>query len=145
MGHNEVANIPLKWKLNNMPIYQYRNPETGEIIEVIQGMKDQHEFVDDNGVKYERVFSVPNASVDTQIDPFNVDKILDKTKKKQTIGEMWDHSAELSERRAEKAGGEDPVKAEYLKNYSKKRKGKRHPGANKGKTIEVDLSKINKK
>ena len=128
-----------------MPIYEYRNPDTGKTVEVIQGMKDNHEFTDDNGVKYERVFSIPNASIDTQIDPFNVDRLMDKTRKKQTVGEMWDHAEELSNKRAEKAGGTDPIKEQYLKDYSKKRKGKRHPSANKGKDIEVDLSKHMKK
>ena len=128
-----------------MPIYGYKNPETDEVIEVTQSMKDEHVYVDENGLKWGRVWESPNASIDTQIDPFDIGKVLDKTNKKQTIGEMWDHSAELSERRAAKTGGEDPVRAKYLKDYSKKRKGKRHPSANKDKTIEIDLSKINKK
>jgi hypothetical protein len=127
-----------------MPIYEYKNPKTGETVEVIQGMKDKHIFVDDQGVKWERVWVSPNTSVDTVLDPFNKEKYLDKTRKSQSLGEMWDHAAELSEKRAHLAGGEDPVKKEYLKEYSEKRRGKTHPSVNKDKTIEIDFNKLSK-
>jgi hypothetical protein len=43
-----------------------------------------------------------------------------------TIGDLWDRSAELSEKRS-KIYGKDPVKDKYFKDWSKKRKGKKHP------------------
>ena len=44
---------------------------------------------------------------------------------------MWDKSAELSAKRAEKNGGIDPVKEQWKKDYSKKRKGAKYtPGGN---------------
>ena len=48
-----------------MPIYEYSHPETGEVIEVIQGMTDKHTFIDDHGVEWERGCNVPNAAIDT--------------------------------------------------------------------------------
>ena len=39
---------------------------------------------------------------------------------------MWDRSKELSEKRKEKEG-RDPVQQQYFKDYSKKRKGVKHP------------------
>jgi predicted nucleic acid-binding Zn ribbon protein len=53
-----------------MPFYVYQNPNTGEVIEVMQSMKEKHEYTDSEGVKWNRVFLNPNASIDTKIDPF---------------------------------------------------------------------------
>lgn len=90
-------------------------------------MQDEHVYEED-GVKWERVFTVPQASIDANIDPFNQQQFIDKTGSKNgSVGDVWDRSAELSAKRAEKAGGVDPVKAKYYKDYSKKRKGKPHP------------------
>ena len=50
---------------------------------------------------------------------------VSKTKAK-TYGELWDHSAEMSSRRAEQHGGKDPVKQEFFKKNSEKRGGKKH-------------------
>lgn len=43
------------------------------------------------------------------------------------MGDLWDRSQELSEKRKKLYGGEDPVKKKYYDNWSKKRKGKVHP------------------
>ena len=40
-----------------MPIYEYRNPETGETIEVVQKMNDSHIYIDYDGLEWERVYS----------------------------------------------------------------------------------------
>ena len=50
---------------------------------------------------------------------------VSKTKAK-TYGELWDHSAEMSERRAEQHGGKDPVKQEFFNRNSEERGGKKH-------------------
>ena len=42
-----------------------------------------------------------------------------------TVGDMWDLSKDMSEKRAKKAG-KDPVKEKYFKDYEKKRKGVKH-------------------
>jgi hypothetical protein len=46
------------------------------------------------------------------------------------MGDLWDRSAELSAKRKDKMG-KDPVKEKYFENWSKKRKGKKHPSAGK--------------
>ncbi len=109
-----------------MAIYLYKNPQTGKIIEVFQSVNDKHEYSDESGIKYERVFTVPNASIDSQIDPFSSRDFVSKTKdKKMSLGEMWDASKEASNKR-EKSQGKDSVKSKHFKNYSSKRKGIKH-------------------
>ncbi len=109
-----------------MPQYLFRHPETGEIIAVIQKMNDSHEFTDEAGVKYERVFTVPCAATDTHVDPFSAKDFVRRTNKKMSLGSMWEESAELSEKRKKKAGV-DPVKEKSMAEYEKRTK-KRHPG-----------------
>lgn len=109
-----------------MAIYEYRNPETGEIVEIVQSVNDVHEYVK-NGIKYERVFSKPNMSVDTSIDVFDAKGFERKTaSKKGSVGDLWDSAKEASEKR-EKITGKDSMKEEYLSNYSKARRGKKLP------------------
>ena len=104
-----------------MPIYKFRHPKTNETIEIIQRMKETHVYVDDEGVEWSRVWESPNASVDTSIDPFSAKQFREKTGKKgETLGEMWDLSAELSKKRKEKHGY-DPVKQKALEKYKDKR------------------------
>lgn len=110
-----------------MPNYTYRNNISGEIREVFQRMTDEHIYIDENGLKWERVFTSPCASVDTKIDAFSSKEFVQKTAKKgMTVGDMWDRSAELSEKR-EKIIGKDPVKEKTFTDYEKKTK-KTHPG-----------------
>lgn len=86
-----------------MPIYEFKNPKTGDVVEVIQGMKDKHVFIDDQGTEWRRVWVSPNASVDSQIDADSSKQFVNKTKDWNT-GEMWDYSAELSQKRKDKRG-----------------------------------------
>jgi hypothetical protein len=109
-----------------MPIYEYTNPETDEVIEVVQGMTDKHVFVDDQGVEWLRVFNVPNAAIDSDIDPFSKSDFLKATAKKgMTAGDMMDLSEKLSKKR-ESSRGLDPVKDKTVTAYEKKT-GKAHP------------------
>ncbi len=109
-----------------MPIYVYENPETGEIVEVIQKMSDKHEYVDDSGVKYRRVFLPANTQIDGDIDELSAKDFVEKTRNKSgTIGDLWDMSKELSEKRKKKHG-KDPILQKYYKNYSKERNGMKH-------------------
>ena len=62
---------------------------------------------------------------------------------KGTFGDMMDYSAELSEKRSEKRGGEDPTKKRHFENYEKK-VGKKHiedrakSYENKGFKVDLD-------
>ena len=125
-----------------MPLYTYRHPDTGEEKDVLQSMNDEHIYIDEFGLEWKRVFTVPHASIDSNIDPFSESQFRDSTgAKKGTVGNMLDYSEEMSQRRAEKAGGEDPVKKKYFDDYAAKRNGQRHVSELKtyeSKTVKVD-------
>ncbi len=125
-----------------MPIYVYKHPEKEEYREVFQGMNDEHVYSEDD-VEWSRVFLAPNASIDNTIDPFSKQQYIDATyNKKGTIGDMMDLSAELSSKRAEKAGGLDPVKEKFYDSYAKERKGTEHPNRIKERGYESKNVKI---
>lgn len=116
-----------------MPIYIYKNDTTGEVKEVFQGMKDEHIYEED-GIKWSRVFVNPNALVDTfnSLDPFDKNAFIKRTAKVgMNVGEMWDESKKLSEKRA-KSVGQDYVKLNAQNKY-KTLTGKDHPEAPKPK------------
>ncbi len=60
----------------------------------------------------------------TKVDPYSQSDFLKATDKKMTMGEMWDLSKELSEKRASK-DGTDAVKEKNMKDYEK-RNGVKH-------------------
>lgn len=105
-----------------MPIYLFKNPTSDKIVQVYQEMNAEHSY-SENGIKYERVFTVPNAAIDSEIDPNSAQQFVEKTgKMKGTLGEIWDYSKELSEKRS-RSSGVDPVRQQAEASYSKKRKG----------------------
>jgi len=116
-----------------MPSYEFINPDTLEMIEVSQRMSEPHVYIDENGLEWKRVWSSPNAAIDTDLNPEDRQGFLRKTESKNiTMGDMMDQSAEMSRKRAKLHGGEDPVQRKYLDDWSKKRKGKKHPKDPKG-------------
>ena len=129
------------------PIYIYKHPENEKHIEVFQTMMEDHVYVDSDGLEWKRIFTIPNASIDSQIDANSSKEFIEKTaNKKGTVGEMMDYSKELSQVRAEKNGGVDPIKEKYYKDYAAKRKGAKHVDQMKSemknnKHINIDLSK----
>lgn len=121
-----------------MPIYLFKNPKTGKVVSVFQQMNEDHTYSQD-GIKYERVFTVPNAQIDADIDLNSSEKFVEKTgKMKGTLGEIWDYSQELSNKRAEKNGGIDPVRQKAEEKYSKKRRGMKY----KSKVNPSEMPKI---
>ena len=120
-----------------MPIYIYKHPEEEKYTEVVQGMNDEHIHFDSDGLKWKRIFTIPNASIDTHIDPHSSKEFVDKTaSKKGTFGEMMNYSKEMSERRSESNGGIDPVKEKHFADYSKSRNGAKHLDEVKSKGYE---------
>ena len=111
-----------------MPLYTYIHPETEETIDVVQSVHDEHVYIDKNGVTWQRVFTAPEVNTQGNLKADCTPKEFSEfTKnKKGTLGDMFDRSAELSEKRR-KMYGKDPVKEKYYKDWSKKRKGKVHP------------------
>ena len=112
-----------------MPIYVYEHPETGERKEVIQSMKETHEY-SEGGVKWKRVFVNPNSAIDTKIDPDSSRAFIKKKDNKgMTLGDMFDLSKKLSQER-EKKYGKDPVKEKTAAEY-KRKTTKEHPLASR--------------
>lgn len=124
-----------------MPIYIYKHPDKEEYREVVQTMTEIHAYSED-GIEWKRVFTKPNASIDTKVDAFDKNKFIAKTgNMKGTVGDMLDYSADLSRKRAEiHASGEDPVKRAHFNEYEKKI-GKKHL-EDKKKVIETAKVKI---
>lgn len=109
----------------------FEHQETGETAEVFFHMKDEKVYNGEDGTQtgqWKRVFLIPQASIDANIDPFDKNAFINSQNlKKETIGSTLDRSAEMSERRAAIMGGVDPVKQKALESYAAKRHGKRHP------------------
>ena len=128
-----------------MPIYIYKHPAKEEYTEVLQTMAEDHIYSDSEGLEWKRVFTVPNASIDTRVDPNSSTEFIRKTEnKKGTIGDMMDYSKELSHERSDSNGGFDPVKEKYYKDYASKRKGAKHVDQMKSemksnKHVNIDL------
>ena len=118
----------------------FQHPDSEETIEVVQKMKDDHAYIDEKGTKWNRIFSVPNASIDTALnaDTSATDWMRKTENKNWTLGDAWDTSAELSRQR-EKKMGKDPLREKGLKEYSKKRKGMQHDSVKKS-TKHWDVS-----
>lgn len=109
-----------------MPLYLFKNPKTGIVVQVFQLMNEEHKY-SENGIQYERVFTVPNAQIDTEFDVDSSSKFVEKTgKMKGTLGEIWDYSEELSKKRASKYDGIDPLRQKAEEKYSKKRRGMKY-------------------
>jgi len=109
-----------------MPFYLFKHPDFEKVIEVFQNMKDEHVYVDPNGIEWNRIFTAPNAAVDTKIDATSSEDFVNKTRGKgMTMGQLWDESKTASEKR-KKILGKDPIREKHFKKYSKKRKGMKH-------------------
>ncbi len=109
-----------------MPYYLFENPEDGKVEEIFFHMNDDKRYFV-NHTEWKRVYTVPQASVDTQADPFSPKDFVKATNKKGgKYGDLLDKAAEMSKKREEKMGV-DPVKEKYLQDYSKTRNGLKHP------------------
>ncbi|NVM34334.1 MAG: hypothetical protein HWN81_01985 [Candidatus Lokiarchaeota archaeon] len=125
------------------PIYIYKHPELEEYTEVVQGMNDKHVYFDSEGLEWKRVFTIPNASIDSQIDPYSSKQFVESTaNKKGSFGDMMDYSKEMSQKRAEANGGIDPVREKTFKDYSEKRNGAKHFDEIKSKGYESKNLKV---
>lgn len=112
-----------------MPEFLFKHPDKEEYKEVFFKMNDDKKYVDDEGVEWKRRWHIPNASVDSisNTNPFDIQSHVDKTgRRKGTMDDLFNISKEMSERRAEKLGHEDPVKKKFFENYAKKNNGAKH-------------------
>lgn len=118
-----------------MPIFIYSNPKTGEIREIVQSVHEEHTFVDEDGVAWNREYTVPTASIDSKLDPFSASDFARKTNTKGTLGDIIDRSKEMSIKRSDKLGY-DPIQEKHYENYSKRRNGHEHNDVRKRKLKE---------
>ena len=110
-----------------MPVYIFEHPKTKEVREILQKMNDDHVYVDEDGVKWDRIFTIPAAGIDGRNDSISPKDFVEKTRGKgMTVGDMWDAAAQASEERS-KILGKDPMKEKYFKEYSEKRNDMKHP------------------
>lgn len=110
-----------------MPIYIFE--KDGKRKEVVLRMNEPKVYFGESGKEegWVRVFTKPRMSVDSKIDPFSEKDFVNKTgAKRGSYGDLIEASKELSEKRAEKTG-KDPIKEKYYNDWSKSRKGKKHP------------------
>lgn len=108
-------------------IYIFEHPQTGEIREIIQKAHDKHEYFDESGLKWNRVYTIPYTASNTKVDPFSKEQFSNQFEnKKVKIGDITDASAEASSIREQKMGS-DPVKTKFFDDYKKKRRGINHP------------------
>ena len=128
-----------------MPEYLYQHPQSEEYKYIFLGMEDIHEYVDDDGVEWNRIFTTTQLSAVTigEIDPFDKNDFINKTaQKKGSYGDLLDASRDLGRQRKEKLGY-DPVQNKYFDDFSKSRRGLRHPqdkrGHKKIKGIDVEF------
>jgi len=117
-----------------MPIYTYKHPDKEEYMDVMQKMNDRHVYIDDDGVEWRRIWSVPSLSVGLNLDADSSQQFVDKTEG-WTTGDMWDYSGELSEKRKSKRGYDHIGEAQEKKRqgeidyYKEKNREKRLKGA----------------
>ena len=119
-----------------MPTYIYQHPDSGEVIEIHQRISDRHEYTDDSGVSWNRVFTVPHTRVPnmTRVEANSEEDFIRRTRESGgTMGDLFDLSKELSDKRkAQSNDGKDPVEQKFFKDYSKKRKGMKHQNDTSG-------------
>lgn len=117
-----------------MPTYIYTTVPKGRKapiqFEVIQSMKDDPlTHHPETGEPIRRIVTGGlgfNMNGD-KVDPFSQKQFRERTGQRgDTLGALWDRSAELSQMRAEKTGNGDPVKETFYRNYKRSRRGTPH-------------------
>lgn len=113
-----------------MPIYIFQHPTSKEIIEIPQSIKEEHIYIDKDGVSWERIFTAPQLNTQDKLNEASSSKDFARVTSSQrgNFGDLMDRSKELSEKR-KKIYGEDPIKKKYYSDWSKKRRNRIHPNS----------------
>lgn len=115
-----------------MPEYLFEHIETHEVHTAVFHMTEDKIYRGPKGKDkpetWRRVWTKPRMSVDSvAIDPYSAADYVKATNKKGSVADLWDRSKEMSLKRADKEGGQDPVKQKFFEGYSKRRHGAKHP------------------
>lgn len=113
-----------------MPVYDYADEATGKVISVLVRLDEPDEarrVQIQDGITYKRIYSAPLAAVDTAKGSLSQEDFNRVTQNKNLkVGDFWDISREMSQDRADRNGGYDPVKEKFyekhLKEYGKPHK-----------------------
>jgi hypothetical protein len=115
-----------------MPVFDFADEATGKTISVLVTLAEpdsaRHTQVVD-GTTYKRVYSAPLAAVDTQkgaLTQNDFNRVT--TNKNLKVGDMWNIAQEMSQDRADKNGGYDPVREKFYEKHQKEF-GKPHKDA----------------
>lgn len=105
-----------------MPVYSFASAEGKEISVLVRldepDKARQVQIVD--GVTYKRVYSAPRAAVDTQKGSLSQEDFNRVTQGKNLkVGDFWSISQEMSQDRADKNGGYDPVREKFYEKHQK--------------------------
>jgi len=115
-----------------MPLFLFKNSDTNEVREIFFKMNDDKVYNGEDGTeigKWSRRWTKPNASVNSlsNTNPFDTRAHVEKTgQMKGSLGDLFNISKEMSERRQDKIGGEDPVKRKFFEDYKQKNNGAKH-------------------
>jgi hypothetical protein len=112
-----------------MPIIDFEAND-GEILSVHVGLNEpkeayQTQIRKEDGKVFKRIWAAPRFAKDITVGDASrgdLDRLIDG--KNYTLGEVWKRSEELSQKRAEKHGGLDPVKEKFYEEYEKKNRAK---------------------
>ena len=127
-----------------MPFYTFLNPKTKEVLDLFFHMNDKKEYIDEDGIKWDRQWHTPELNATGSSDAWDSKKFVEKTGRgRGKVGDMLDMSSDLSKERASSNGGVDPLKENYYKRYTKERNGAIHPDKNpktfENKHVKIDL------
>jgi hypothetical protein len=108
-----------------MPQYSFLDESTGLYEDIFFKFAEAPKigsYIIHEGRKLRRQATIPYASSDTvNIDPFSQKDFVRATSKAGTLGQLWDESKAMSEKRAQIAGS-DPVKDAHMAKQEKETK-----------------------
>lgn len=111
-----------------LPSYEFHHAPTNETISVYVGLDEPASARAQQvqgGKLYKRVYAAPLAARDTKLhDGTQTDFTRAVQDKQMTVGEAWEVSKEMSEKRAKLNGGVDPQKEQFYRDYQTKTGGR---------------------
>lgn len=131
-----------------MPVHSFTHEATGETIDVYVAASaptSEHQQQIRDGKTYRRVYSAPLAATDMGLGDCTQQDFRRKTgdsKRGLKVGDAWEISAEMSERRAQKEG-RDPVREAFYQRHEQQN-GKKHPDVVRREKLERANARLDK-